>query len=174
VGECRDLIKKGMSGLKERMSFRIGLKARGGTCCSLAPLRTPSITSAVWDGHSCPTPLTLILILTLVLIDSDREGHGFSPATKRHKINPASAAEGTRYAKGCHSESGGRPGEEPAVRSRHSELRRSHQPVWGRTLLSVALDPDLDFDLDAATAAPSQKRCRTHHPHSSPVGTARL
>jgi hypothetical protein len=29
----------------------------------------------VWDGHSCPSPLTLILNL---IVDSDREGRGFS------------------------------------------------------------------------------------------------
>jgi hypothetical protein len=38
----------------------------------------PRITAGVWDGHSCPPPLTLMLTLTLISICHPEEAESYA------------------------------------------------------------------------------------------------
>jgi hypothetical protein len=72
----------------------------------------------VWDGHSCPSPLTLMLILLVTLNRGDhcRRQHNRGRAALKRRAKPQGGArsqrhENTHSPPPTHSEQGRRPGE---------------------------------------------------------------
>ena len=78
-------------GRKPWVSRKTGTKSRGDarkTARAERATRPLFLTLQVWNGHSCPLPLTLILSLTLIVISLCRRDGRNKPGRARRSVVP--------------------------------------------------------------------------------------